>query len=71
MLKQKYANEDVARLRESHERVMDRGSKALKLGELFNQKEGSDLMEPLMNQFGPLIQQQSSDLADAFEVLRK
>lgn len=43
----------------------------MKIGEMFDQQGGQGWIEPVKEEFGPLLQQQASDLADFLEVLQK
>jgi len=67
----KYAPNHVQRLRESHKRSSVQGERVMKIGEMFDQQGGQGWIEPVKEEFGPLLQQQASDLADFLEVLQK
>jgi hypothetical protein len=61
----------VEELRESIERSIDRGTAALKVGELMDKHGNEDWLEPFMNEIGPHLQVQINDLANLLEVVYK
>lgn len=67
VLKNRWLKDDVRFLRESHERA-ESGGRPYKLSELVNRHGGEDWLEPLLDELGPQMQRQASDLADWLEI---
>lgn len=60
----------VREMRRSHERAMDRGSQIHNIFELIQRHGDDQWIDPLLDEVGPLIQQQLGDLADYLEILQ-
>jgi len=71
VLKRRYYPQAHGALRESHERAIDGGARAFKLSELIKRHGGDDWLGPLLEELGPVIQQQLCDTADFLEILIK
>lgn len=50
---------------------MDHGSRAYKISELAQRHGGDAWLDPLIDEFGPLVQRQLGDAADYLEILIK
>lgn len=60
----------VREMRRSHERAMDRGSHIHNIFELMQRHGDGQWIDPLLDEIGPLIQQQLGDFADYLEILQ-
>ncbi|KAF7885351.1 uncharacterized protein EAF01_011416 [Botrytis porri] len=67
-LKNYYYPSSVSALRDEFSRNIDRGTTALKAGELMDQHGSKDWLGPLLDKIGPYLQLQIADLANLLEV---
>ncbi|TGO63343.1 hypothetical protein BOTNAR_0101g00150 [Botryotinia narcissicola] len=63
-----YYPSSVSALRDEFSRNIERGTKALKAGELMDQHGNKDWLGPLLDKLGPYLQLQIADLANLLEV---
>lgn len=69
VLQNKFDSKRIEKLRASYDRALDQGTAALKFNELIH-KHGTDKwLDPLLDQIGPKLQIQVSDVADFLETL--
>lgn len=68
VVKNRLTKDNVRFLRESQERI-DSGGRPYKISELVGRHGGEDWVDPLLDELGPLIQRQLSDVADYCEIL--
>jgi len=68
ILHNKYTKDHLGSMRDSQERV-DSGGRPYKLGELVARHGEEDWIDPIMDEFGPVVQQMVSDTADIVEIL--
>ncbi|KAI9717850.1 MAG: hypothetical protein M1828_007089 [Chrysothrix sp. TS-e1954] len=61
--------QSIKLLRDSHERAMDGGSRAHKISELARRHGNNAWLDPLIDEFGPLVQRQLGDATDYLEIL--
>lgn len=69
VVKNRFIPQSVRAIREGHERAMDRSAQVLKLSELIERHGNDGWLDPLLENLGPLMQQQLGDLADYLEIL--
>jgi hypothetical protein len=62
---------DAASMRESLDRVLDRGTQAYRCGELVDRYGRDKWLHSLLDELAPFIRIQLGDLAHFLEVLRK
>jgi len=69
VLQNKYSKKNVDVLRASHDRARSDNETAFRFNELINRHGSQDWVDPLIDEVGPLLQMQTSDLADFLEIL--
>ena len=69
VVRNRYFPTTATELRWSHERALDEDKHVLNLSELMNRHGGEDWLDPLLDDLGPLLQQQMGDLADWLEIM--
>lgn len=71
MLKNRYFPRSVEQLRESVERSLDGKGTSFDFGELIDKHGRAHWLEPLIEDVGPFLQIQLSDVANMLEVFKK
>ena len=71
MLKNRYFPRSLEQLRESVQRKLPGGSDAIEFGELIDKHGRDHWLAPLIEELGPFIQLQLSDMANMLEVFHK
>ena len=69
VLDNKYNRKNVDNLRDSYNRALGDNESIFRFNELIKKHGSSDWIDPLLEEVGPLLQMQLSDLADFLEVL--
>ena len=68
-MRNRYFPTTSTELRWSHERSLNDDKRVLNLSELMNRHGGDDWLDPLLDELGPILQQQMGDLADWLEIM--
>lgn len=71
VVKNRHFPSTVQSLRESLDRVLNRGGTAYRFAELIDKHGRENWLEPLIDELGPYIQLQLGDVANMLEVFAK
>lgn len=69
VLENKYRRKRVDSMRDSYQRAVDGNSRAFRFTDLINKHGHDKWIDPLIEEMGPIVQMQLSDLADFLEIL--
>ncbi|KAF2157389.1 hypothetical protein K461DRAFT_215317, partial [Myriangium duriaei CBS 260.36] len=69
VLENRFRKKRVEQLRESHRRAKSNNMTAFRFNELIHRHGSTDWLDPLIEEAGPMVQMQLSDLADFLEIL--
>lgn len=69
VVRNRYFPTTTTELQWSQERIMNEDKHVLNFGELISRHNGDQWLEPVLDELGPVLQQQLGDLADFLEIL--